>query len=405
MKSGFAKRIITPSFFTRMAGFDRREGPATGTLDELYVTVLALIPDKGEAFVLCAYDLLGVELGLARRIYAEVGEALHIPSENVWACATHTHSAPSAVFAYSSAYSPEYVEFLCTSTVQAAREAVNAAQETSVRMGSAEVDGIASLRDMPREVSAYNMPLRVITFGGHRLVRFACHPTILNEKNLLYSRDLPGAAGLENAIFVNGACGDLSTRYTRQGSGVPELMRMGALLRNAVEQTEPVNCGDFDRKITATRESFWVPQGLSFDESQRAGLIEILTERMKACTDREAQREYDARLAVLERPKQPQSEYRELEVCCADLGGALLAGLPFEVNCADGAEIEAELSTLTGRPTLLLCYTGGYDGYLPSGRPVDADSSYQDFASKLPPYTRQRAVDALIICANRLRNL
>jgi len=42
VKSGFAQLTITPQKAMTMAGFDRRTQPAEGTLDELYVTVLAL---------------------------------------------------------------------------------------------------------------------------------------------------------------------------------------------------------------------------------------------------------------------------------------------------------------------------------------------------------------------------
>ena len=42
LKTGFAKRPITPQKSMTLAGFDRRTLPAQGMLDELYVTVLAL---------------------------------------------------------------------------------------------------------------------------------------------------------------------------------------------------------------------------------------------------------------------------------------------------------------------------------------------------------------------------
>ena len=74
-----------------------------------------------------------------------------------------------------------------------------------------------------------------------------------------------------------------------------------------------------------------------------------------------------------------------VDIHAAFLLGVVLIGLPFEMNSGDAARLEREMSQICGRPVFVVCYTGGYDGYLPSGRPISADSNYQDIASPYAP--------------------
>ena len=56
-----------------------------------------------------------------------------------------------------------------------------------------------------------------------------------------------------------------------------------------------------------------------------------------------------------------------------------------DLTMADAEKLEREMSRICGWRVYVICYTGGYDGYLPSGRPITADSNYQDIASPYAP--------------------
>ena len=80
----------------------------------------------------------------------------------------------------------------------------------------------------------------------------ACHPTVLNGENLMLSADFPGAlescfADAEMVAFVNGSCGDMSTRFTRRESSFAEMERMAQLaadqLKTLLNQPEPLSPG------------------------------------------------------------------------------------------------------------------------------------------------------------------
>src|SRR5699024_9477450 len=74
------------------------------------------------------------------------------------------------------------------------------------------------------------------------LYSFPCHPTILHSDNYSISADFPGvtSSNLEEysdinlALFLNGPCGDISTRFTRKDSTFNEVNRIGKLLSNEV---------------------------------------------------------------------------------------------------------------------------------------------------------------------------
>ena len=108
LKAGFARASITPDASMTMAGFDRRTLPAKGTLDELYVSVLALQQNEEQPLLLCAFDLLGTD----RALCESVRQALHLPPCQVWICATHTHSAPRGAFSGGVSQDDAYISLL-----------------------------------------------------------------------------------------------------------------------------------------------------------------------------------------------------------------------------------------------------------------------------------------------------
>jgi hypothetical protein len=74
------------------------------------------------------------------------------------------------------------------------------------------------------------------------MFHYACHPTVLGRDTLYYSADFPGAArsriraDYPNAVcvYLNGAAGNVSTRFTRRGQSFDELQRVGGLLGSRV---------------------------------------------------------------------------------------------------------------------------------------------------------------------------
>ena len=384
MKAGFARRDITPEYSMKMAGFDRRKDPSIGTLDPLEVCVLVFADQQSKPFVMCVFDLLGTDRQLCTHIQKSVSARLEIAPERIWVGATHTHSAPTGHFSGNQSYAENYVNFLTAQAVSAATDAMGNLQSATAATALAQATGVASLRNKGREGSAFPMPLPIVLLetseASLALARISCHPTVLDERNLLYSRDLPGQVrdGLgsqRNCLVINGPCADLSTRFTRQASNPEELSRLGKLLTEAVQEAQPQPAPDFGIKIRTSEKILYLSRSASLSGELRENILSALRQKAAACTDPQALREYDSRIAVLERSAVGAEKSREIHIGAVNFGNYILLGVPFEVDYADGLDLEQNLSQMAGVPVHLVCYTFGYDGYLPSGAPLSAESS------------------------------
>ena len=397
MRAGFARRDITPERSMAMAGFDRRKAPSIGTLDSLEVCVLALADQRSAPFLMCVFDLLGTDSSLCTHIREAIASRLEIAPERIWVGATHTHSAPTGHFSGNQSYDKSYVNHLTAQAVSAAEEAMSGTQQATAAGALAQATGVASLRNRGREGSEFPMPLPLVFLeNGDKplvLARISCHPTVLDERNLLYSRDLPGQLrdGMEpnrNCLVVNGPCADLSTRFTRHASDPEELMRLGRMLTEAVLAAQPQQLPGFGSDIRTAEKVVYLSRSASLSGELRENILTALRQKAAACTDPQALREYDSRIAVLERSAVAAEKNRMIRIGAVNLGGCILVGVPFEVDYADGLELEQTLSQIAGLDVHLVCYTFGYDGYLPSGAPLSAESSYEDIASRYLPESR-----------------
>ena len=396
MKIGFAREIITPKFADRMAGFDRRTEPSVGTLDDLYASCVAMISDAGERAAFCVLDVLGTDRALSRKI----SEA--VDADGVWVSATHTHSAPSSVFTDRTAMSGGYREAVVEKCRLAAERAFAAAKPAVAGFALSSVTGIASVRNVLRGASAFEMPLAAFRFetedGPVSMVRYQCHPTVLNEKNLLYSKDIlrgthEGLPG--KTLFMNGACADLSTRYTRRASTPEEALRIGLVLADAVKSVEFRTDEAFGRTISIRKKTLELQRGPGADAAERERLAACFRKKSAECEDENERREYDSILCLLARGDAEAEPARPVDLTVADFGTAVLAGLPFEVRHDDALRMEKTLTEAAGRPVWLAAYCGGYDGYLAGGDKLSENSSYEDFASRYLPGTHGRIADAL----------
>ncbi len=407
MKAGFGKSCITPEYSMPMAGFDRRKDPSTGTLDDLYVRVLVL-DDGNEPFAFCVFDVLGTDRVLCEKVSLALAPVLGTRPERVWVSSTHTHAAPAAVFHGGKSYNEDYVNLIVETVEKTGAAAKKDLQPAAMGAEIASVKGVCSRRNLGRAAGGdYPMPLVSLRFIRQEdtltFTRIACHPTVLDEKNTLYSRDLPGAAirllgREETMVITNGACADLSTRFTRNASTPEELERLGGVLADGIRDGEAfrreISCG----KIGSFCEDIYLSRSGSLDGELRQYLLDTWRRMMDECDDPQAKREFDSRIAVLERGAVAAEAARKIHVAAVDLGELMLVSLPFEVDSPDGENLEETLTAAAGKPVYLMCYTGGYDGYLPSGAPLSPNSSYEDIASRYLPQSREQVWESAKKC-------
>jgi neutral ceramidase len=257
--AGADKLCITPPLGTRMAGYRARREGAAFVHDDLFARALVL-ESAGARFGLVSLDVMAVEDEWVAELRRRAEETLGIPPSNLLVAATHTHSAQGGLFRSAGAvggafdtmmgdgaapYDEVIAEVLLRQTLTVVRTASEALRPAGLALAQTQAVGIAANRlDESRPADDRCTVLVAEADDGEPLAtvfHFNCHPTVLGEGDLGLSGDFPGTASriVEGAtggvaLFLNGALGDVSTRFTRREQSYAEVRRFGRILGGAV---------------------------------------------------------------------------------------------------------------------------------------------------------------------------
>ena len=264
---GVAQSRITPKELFWMGGFASRSKPAEGTLDDLWVKVLALeAPDGGKA-VLVTADLVGIPKWLYDRLCIELERRYSLTRGQVRFATSHTHSGPVLKDALRDIYPlddrqraliADYSTWIEQAILDTVGKALAARSPATLWAGAGkatfafnrrtnlESEVTAMLRDrvQPKGPSDHAVPvlavrtpdgrLRAVVFG------YAAHTSALTQ-NYLWSADYAGVTqrALEArhrgaaAMFFQG-CGSDQSAVPR--GTVERCQQLGEELAKAVEE-------------------------------------------------------------------------------------------------------------------------------------------------------------------------
>lgn len=250
MRIGFAKRNITPPVGTGLAGYAGYR-PCSGIHDPLWCKAV-LLEQEGMFYGLLALDLMCVDEALHQRIARAVAP-LGITEERLVVCAIHSHAAPCGIIAgegplgkVNGEGAPEdaafidYLQAVIDGAADACREARDHLEAFRLRMARGQTPAVGSERHTGNAGGGELTAAHIRTESGREaiLYNFPCHPTVLNAENLQASADfvagIEAQLGVDMAVFLNGAAGDISTRFTRWESSFAECERMGAIVARQV---------------------------------------------------------------------------------------------------------------------------------------------------------------------------
>lgn len=414
--AGFSRVPITPARSMRMAGFDQRTQLSEGVHDELYASCLVLKTPEG-SLVMVSLDILGVDEPLSDAIRARIRETGGESGEcEIFVCATHNHSGPSGIFRGRTNYDAAYVDYLVRQSTESFREAMDSLEPSQVTGGTVPVADIASRRNNPTDRS----PLLCGWLGIEnrrdkiRVVNFPCHMTVLNEANRFFSRDMLlgvqeefSRRGISALLYINGAAGDISTRFTKRDSSFEEARRLGRMLAQNVLRAE-------ENASFHWAPAFWRRKALAFSAVYRRPLTadektarrREIEDALCRTEDRGQRRDLQSALLVLARPdRKPETipgavaaegrVTKQVGIRLAVLGNLALVSIPFELYYDIGIRIQQILlQKYPGAQILLAGYCGGYNGYIP---PAGAFSgiSYETEAALFEPDTESRLLEAV----------
>lgn len=267
MDIGFAQQCITPSLPLPLSGFLKQRIAKT-VHDDLFVKVL--IYRRGqEIYGILSYDLIAVDDLVIHRMN-EGMEQLHLKKENFLFTATHTHSGPGGVIETREGLlkpsvdvfiktNPALIEFIAKKSLQALQEAVSNCKKTSVSYAKSTLPNVGDNRNCRDFKGNPELTAAFLEQNGGKkavILHYACHPTVMNGENLKVSADFPGAIaacmqrhGYDMCMYINGSCGDISTRFSRKSSHEDELMRYGHMFEKKLlemkRHAKPAEIHDF----------------------------------------------------------------------------------------------------------------------------------------------------------------
>lgn len=236
-KVGFSQININPLMPVKQCGFIQQVAPITQVHDDLNLRVV-VIEKPQQRLVFCVYDNIGISVEQSQRIRNEITAQYGSPTEVVTAC-THTHFAGDP-------HDETYFEQLRTTTLDALKHlSLRTVEKLHYAFESVPFTGVGSSRISGHDASVF-LDLMSLYDDQERLVSFVihnCHPTIMNGHTPFFSAEYPGAAMRllhqdhpdEFFLFMQGADGDISTRFTRHDQSIDEVVRLAAILKEKVE--------------------------------------------------------------------------------------------------------------------------------------------------------------------------
>jgi hypothetical protein len=268
-RAGAGRREITPREPVPMWGYgDRHAALSGGVLDALYADAV-VIEAEGRRVAIVGLDLgrsPGEESLERLRIRLKQDSAI----DYAFLAGSHTHHGPvleltakegrgAGQFDAALRYYRELEDAIAAAVAEAARNLTPA----RAAAGSTQLEGLNRNRHTkldPKPVDKTLAVLKLETLEGNPLafiVNYAAHPTSIPSKVLKFSADYPGA--LKNlirretgaaAVFMQGACGDLSTNR----GGMDHTAYGEALAREALKLAAGIETRPSGKPALAIRE-------------------------------------------------------------------------------------------------------------------------------------------------------
>lgn len=254
LKAGTALADITPPKGLELAGYPHYARENEGAHDPLYAACMYLNNGK-EEIAMVTLDLLFFSKKHVAEVRRRVEAAGGISGSHIMISCSHTHSGPWAAgrldiesLEAGKEQPKEYVESLIAKItaiiLESKAKAFEAAFAAGVAICGAEsgVGGNRRIPGGPHDPLVSVMAVRDMA-GTVRgiFVNYTLHPTFIHEWSVLCTADYPGYLRMQlnelekDAVvgFAQGASGNQSSRYYRNGESYDEAERVGRTLGKA----------------------------------------------------------------------------------------------------------------------------------------------------------------------------
>lgn len=254
LKAGTARVDITPPTGLELGGYPHYPRYNTGAHDPLYAACMYLCSGDMQV-AMVTLDLLFFSKIHVAKVRAKVEEKCGIPGSCVMISCSHTHSGPWASgrldiesLEAGKEQPKEYVEDLIEKIVGIICRAKETAFEASFGAGTTMCGAESGIGGNRRIPGGPHDPLVSVMAVKDKsdvvrgiFVNYTLHPTFIHEWSNVCTADYPGYLRLQleeleqDAVvgFSQGASGNQSSRYYRQGESYDEAERVGRILGKA----------------------------------------------------------------------------------------------------------------------------------------------------------------------------
>ncbi len=398
---GAAAADITPPVGIAMGGYWGRRSGATHIHDRLMAK--ALVCGQGAArAALVAVDLVGLDADIVRGIRAKVARATGIESAAIMVCASHTHAGPLTFpFRGMGRIDDRYLEQVADAVLEVVVAAAADSRSGRLYYARPEVQiGINRREPHPQgtrigqnpagPVVPYAHVLRFVAADGTGATLFnhACHPVVLGRDNLQISGDYAGAAARhieeqtgDDALFVNGACGDVNPRIANGSFADVEALgqELGQAVLGGRDAAAPLDAS----AISWAHERLDLP--LQPPPSRWCAKVEQLKGHLRARLARgsevsKAQLEWAVAMCKWVQAGADRARVQPFEIQALALGELVLLGLEGEIFVRYQLDLEAAHG-----PAVLCGFANGCIGYVPTADEYARGGYEIDLAYKVYP--------------------
>jgi len=293
IKVGIGETIITPPnpVGIPMLGFDRGTNTSTGIHDDLHARSIVVEGEDGTSVAMITVAVVNTGEQIMDKIRTGVEKQTGIPFKNVVISSTHTHSGPALS-------DSSYVKFFIEKTVESVVKAWKGRVPGKIGIGSTNVFGL-SMND--RRLQYGGAPadpeaaiIKIENANGHLLgvfFNFACHGTVLDLHNLLFTEDWPYFAiqGIKEKVgknvivgFFQSAEGNAKVGLMAELSAVGAYMygirtfeyakMKGLIMTDAVLKLLPSIKTSDDMVVRTAYDKFKIPRRTTFPYTQEEAL-------------------------------------------------------------------------------------------------------------------------------------
>lgn len=375
MRYAYKTVVINPIIPVRQAGHIQQVNPVSKVNDNLNARIIA-IEDDNNIFINVSCDTLGFKIEFQNKL-TELIKPLFDKPVTLVVSATHTH--------YAGDTQVDTYFYQCLNTIYKGISELEFKQgNLKVSYKSIPYQGVGTSRISNHEACVLLNLVQI--FDDNKeiidIINYNCHPTILSAVDTDYfSSEYVGYAlsKLDDCYytFLQGAAGDVSTRFTRSGQHYPDVIELGDKFVKAVKELKNQPCNLVDLKLDLDKKELNVTH--EFTELDLSNIPSNLT-------DRELETIGYGKISRKNLQEHPETLQTNLTINKVGLGNVNMIFAPNEL-------FSYYLSILDTSKAFVACYSNGYSPYV---TPINEFLlTYESFTDVLSKQTKQELIDTI----------